>query len=332
MGTEVVTPPPDPHPWAPGTEITGGAHQSDPFLTTDGFRFLLFTSGSGGPAPMNVPVATSGDFTHWTAPVDALPVLPPWARPGLHVGTGHPPVRFGLRPVLHGRDGRSLARHRVHRQRRSATPPPGRSTPTATPFICQLDKGGSIDPRVFVDDDGSPWMVWKSDQNIGGSDTPTTMWSQRLSADGTHLVGSPSALLGPDEPWQGTIVEAPDLVEVGRHHWVVYSANWFNQPAYGVGAARCAGPAGPCADTVPQPLLASNLQGQGPGEASVFHDSAGYWLLYSPWRSLAPLPDSPRARSYITRIGFGPSGPYLADGPLPSAADLLADPVPTGAP
>jgi len=59
----------------------------------------------------------------------------------------------------------------------------------------------------------------------------------------------------------------------------------------------------------------------------VFHDAAGAWLLYSPWRSLAPHPDIPARPVYITRLGFAASGPYLAAGPLPSAGDLLAQPI-----
>jgi len=65
-------------------------------------------------------------------------------------------------------------------------------------------------------------MMWKTDQNIGGANTPTKMWSQRLSPDGTTLLGSPSLLLSPDEGWQGTIVEAPDMVEVDGTYWVAY--------------------------------------------------------------------------------------------------------------
>ena len=121
----------------------------------------------------------------------------------------------------------------------------------------------------------------------------------------------------PDRPWQGTIVEAPDMVLVGGAYWLVYSANWYNSPDYAIGAARCAGPAGPCADTGPTPLLASNFQGLGPGEASVFHDAAGIWMLYSPRRSLAPKPDVPPRPVFITRLGFTTQGPYLAGGPLP---------------
>ena len=311
---------------APGTQVTGGSDQSDPFLTTAGGRYLLLTSGSSWPDAVNVPVATSVDFVHWTAPVDALPVLPAWAAPGF---TWAPDLhRFGSRYALYFTA--MLAGHSPQTQcigSAFSSSPSGPFTARPTPFICQVDQGGDIDPRVFVDTDGSAWMVWKTDQNIGGADTPTKLWSERLSADGTQLLGSPSFLLSPDEAWQGTIVEAPDMVQVGGAYWVIYSGNWYNQPAYAIGAARCDGPAGPCRDVSPTPLLASNLQGQGPGEASVFRDDAGVWLLYSPWRSAAPHPDIPARPVYVTRLGFGASGPYLAAGPLPSAADLLAQPL-----
>jgi hypothetical protein len=172
-----------------------------------------------------------------------------------------------------------------------------------------------------------PWMLFKSDQNIGGASEPTVMWSQRLSADGSRLLGAPSRLMVPDRPWQGTIVEAPDMLLVNGAYWVVYSANWYNSPGYAIGAARCWGPAGPCADTGPSPLLASNAQGDGPGEASVFRDGSGIWMLYSPRRSLAPKPDVPARPVYITRLGFTASGPYLAGGPLPGPTDLLTIPL-----
>ena len=326
-----VSPPATTSSGAPGTEVTGGADQSDPFLTAADGRYLLFTSGGTGPAPLNVPVATSRDFVHWTPPTEALPVLPTWAHAGY---TWAPDMhRFGSHYALYFTAkvaGRTPATQCIGSA--FSTSPTGPYVAGPTPFICQLHQGGSIDPRVFVDANGTPWMVWKSDQNIGGASTPTKMWSQRLSRDGTALLGRPSFLLSPDEPWQGTVVEAPDMVEVDGDYWVFYSANWFNQPAYAIGAARCQGPAGPCRDTSTTPLLSSNLQGQGPGEESVFHDGAGYWMLYSPWRSLAPHPDIPPRPVFITRIGFHPSGPYLAAGAPPSSSDRLSPSVGSPAP
>ena len=293
-------------------------------MAADG-RYVLTTSGGTVADPVNVPVVTSADFVHWSAPVDALPVLPPWAEHGF---TWAPDLhRFGatyalyFTAMLHGSVPPTECIGSAF-----ATSPTGPFTARPTPIICQLDMGGDIDPRVFVDSDGTPWMLWKSDQNIGGSPTPTKLWSQRLSADGTRLLGGPNVVLSPDRPWQGTIVEAPDMVEVDGTYWVFYSANWYNDPAYAVGAARGVGPAGPCADIGPAPLLASNAQGAGPGEASVFQDAGGTWLLYSPRRSLAPHPDIPARPVYITRLGFTALGPYLAAGGPPSAVDLFDPP------
>ncbi|MGD0881414.1 MAG: glycoside hydrolase family 43 protein [Acidimicrobiales bacterium] len=319
----VTAPPPDPHPIDPGTEVRAGVEHSDPFVMVAGGRYTLVTSGGPGTHPVNVPLVTSADFVHWSPPVDALPVLPAWAAVGY---TWAPDVhQFGSRFALYFTakvKGRTPGTECIGSA--FATSPTGPYTARPAPFICQEDLGGSIDPRVFVDSDGTPWMLWKSDQNIGGASTPTTMWSQRLTPDGTRLLGRPAALLSPDEPWQGTIVEAPDMIEVDGAYWVVYSGNWFNTPAYAIGAARCAGPSGPCADTGDTPLLASDLQGLGPGEASVFSDRSGIWLLYTPSHSLTPKPDPPRP-VYVTRIGFASTGPYLAAGPPPRAADLLTD-------
>lgn len=316
LSTVAATPPPNPHPSAPGIFVGSDQYESDPFLYRSGGRYYLYTSGIGAPQVKNVPVATATTFGSWTPSTDALPVLPAWAEPGF---TWAPDIhQFGSTYVLYFTalvKGSSPPMQCVGDA--TGRSPVGPFTATSTPFICQTDKGGTIDPRVFTDSDGTRWMLYKSEQNIGGASTPTQMWSQRLAPDGLSLLGQPSELMGPDEAWQGTIVEAPDMVKVGGTYWVVYSGNWFNQSDYAIGAARCAGPAGPCTDSSPSPLLASNSQGAGPGEASLYVDATGVWLLYSPWRSLAPLRDIPPRPVYITRLGFAATGPYLAAGGPP---------------
>src|SRR6185312_2949060 len=135
---------------------------------------------------------------------------------------------------------------------------------------------------------GQPVMIWKSDQNALKSNIPTAIWSQPLSADGLHLVGAPTQIFAPDETWQNAIVEAPQMVLVNGTYYLFYSGGWFNQTSYAIGVARCAGPAGPCHDTSSSPLLASDAQGAGPGEESVFSNDAGIWMLYTPWSSTLP--------------------------------------------
>jgi glycosyl hydrolase family 43 len=318
---DVDAPPPDPDPAAPGQVVRAGVDQSDPFLLEDGTRYYLYTSGMRGPPAANVPVTSATDFGSWVPVTDALPDLPPWVAAGF---TWAPDVhRFGDRFVLYFTAllrGSSPSMECIGDA--VGASPTGPFLPFPEPFICQPLLGGDIDPRVFVADDGTPYMLWKSDQNIGGASTPTQMWSQPLTADGLALTGRPGLLLEPGQPWEGTIVEAPDMVDVHGALWMIFSGNWFNQPSYAIGAARCLGPQGPCADVVGNPLLGSNAQGQGPGEASLFADTAGVWMLYSPWRSLSPHPDLPRP-VVITRLGFGEQGPYLAAGGPPPSLLLL---------
>ncbi len=306
--TPYFDPPALSDPTTPGFTINSGADQPDPFMIQQGGRYYLFTSQDE--VPQNVPVRSGTVVGQWGAPTDALPVLPPWAAPGFMWA---PDVaQFGSDYMLYFTSqlaGVNPATMCIGDAISTAIAGPYLAAPT--PFICEQSLGGSIDPRVFVDADGQPYMVWKSDQNARSDTTNTQIYSQPLSADGMHLLGEPSVIFGPDEPWQGHIVEAPQLVLVRGTYYLFYSGGWFNQPSYSIGAARCSGPLGPCADASASPLLASNAQGQGPGEESVFSNDAGVWLLYTPFNSTLPLPGPPRPVA-MAHLGFGLDGPYLA--------------------
>ena len=163
-------------------------------------------------------------------------------------------------------------------------------------------------------------MLWKSEDNanpdVPGPDQngPTGIYSQARSADGRDLLGQPVKIFGPTQPWEGTIVEAPDLIEAWGTYWLVFSGNWYYSTSYGIGVAACQSPFGPCTDPRPSPFLGSNFQGSGPGESSLFHDGRAEFLLYNPFRgSNDPGPVIPRPVAMV-RLGFTPSGPYLARG------------------
>jgi beta-xylosidase len=272
-----------------------------------GGLYYLFMSKTGVDQP-EVPVETATVPGDWSAATDALPEMPSWATPGW---AWAPDVhQFGSHFVLYFTSlVRGTATMCIGAAVSSEIAGPYKAI--STPFICQPQLGGSIDPRTFVDANGKLYMVWKSDQDAVSHDTDTLVFSEPLSSDGLHLLGQPTVIFEPDLSWQGYIVEAPQLVDVQGAYYLFYSANWFNNPSYAIGAARCDGPLGPCADTSPEPLLQSNSQGAGPGEQSVFSDPSGIWMLYSPTYSTEPFSDRPRPTD-ITRLGFGPSGPYLA--------------------
>jgi beta-xylosidase len=308
LRTSYFDPPVLANPATPGFTINAGADQPDPFIFQEGGRYYLFTSQDE--VPQNVPVRSGDTVGQWGGPSDALPDLPAWATPGV---TWAPDVaQFGTHFLLYFTAelrGASPATMCIGDAISTAVDGPYMAAPV--PFICQQSLGGSIDPRVFDDADGQAYMIWKSDQNARSNSANTQIYSEPLSADGLHLEGQPTAIFGPDESWQGHIVEAPQLVLVRGSYYLFYSGGWFNQPGYSIGAARCDGPRGPCADLSPTPVLGSNAQGDGPGEESVFANAAGLWLLYTPFSSALPLPGPPRPVS-VAHLGFGPSGPYLA--------------------
>ena len=315
LRTPYYQPPALTDPAQPGFTINSGADQPDPFMYEQDGRAYLFTSQDG--IPTNVPVRSGTVVGQWGPVSDALPDPPAWATRG--VMWAPDVARFGDHYMLYFTTQlRGVSPQTMCIGEAVSTAVQGPYLAAQAPFICQQSLGGSIDPRVFTDSNGLSYMIWKSDQNARSDTADTQIYSQLLSVDGMHLLGSSTVIFGPDEPWQGHIVEAPQLVMERGVYSLFYSGGWFNQPGYSIGAARCAGPLGPCGDTSPAPLLGSNAQGQGPGEESVFANDAGVWLVYTPFRSTLPLPGPPRPVA-LAHLGFGPNGPYLA-APLAGAA------------
>jgi hypothetical protein len=310
---------------APGRVIDSGRDAPDAFMFVQGGEYYLYTS-QGNLTQDNVPVVVGTSVGHWGRLRDALPILPAWVHPGF---TWAPDVhRFGNTYVLYfTSDVAGVTPPEECIGDATGSSPVGPFTAVDHPFICQLSQHGSIDPRTFTDTDGQNYMIWKSDENADVNGTAdTNIYSQPLSANGLQLLGQPTRIFGPDEPWQGRIVEAPDMVQVDGAYWLFYSGGWFNQPSYAIGTARCLSPLGPCTDTSPGPWFASNSQGAGPGEESVFRDRTGVWMLYAPWRSNDPRPTPPRPVEMV-RIGFGPTVPYVAAPDAPPGAGGPSGPV-----
>jgi beta-xylosidase len=268
---------------APGLVLTRNRNVPDPYVVHQAGRYYMFSSQAAF-FGAHIPVRVSSSLTHWgTKTVDVLPNLPPWAGNGF---TWSPDVRrvrgryvLWYNALLASSGPAELKCIGVATSRRLLGPyrPVG-----TTPAICQLQDWGSIDPRTFVAPDGSRWMLWKSDNNADPTVPPdTTIWVERLAGNGISLLGQPQPLITANQPWDGGIVEAPDMVYAAGHYWLFYSANWFNQPAYDVSVDRCAGPTGPCQPALEGPWFGSNAEGAGPGEESLFGQGSRWWMLYA---------------------------------------------------
>ena len=313
---------------APAVDVTPGMDVPDPFVVEQGGVYFMFSSQDAFYGP-NIPIMVSDSLTSWAGTIlDALPTLPKWAEPGF---TWSPDVRYV--------DGRWVMwfNASIAGAGFGGTKCIGVATATSVvgpyvssapePLVCQLDHLGSIDPRSFMDPDGHLWLVWKSDDNADlTASTHSTIYTQRLSADGLHLLGKPVALLTADQTWEGRIVEAPDMVYAGGHYWLFFSGNWFNQPAYAIGVEECAGPAGPCTASSAGPWLASNLEGAGPGEESLFFDGQRWWMLYAPFAVNYETP-TPRP-AVLARLDFGSDGPQVVAPGTPAWAAVPPTPKP----
>ncbi len=155
------------------------------------------------------------------------------------------------------------------------------------PFICQVQQGGSIDASPFRDEDGTLYLYWKNDGNCCMQ--ATYIYAQELAPDGLSLVGEPVQIARNDEPWEGTVVEAPTMWWQDDTYYLFYTGNVYTTERYAVGYAVCESPLGPCEDAEENPILVSDLESQplvlGPGHQTVIEDDADdTWIIYHIWQ------------------------------------------------
>lgn len=258
--------------------VVDGVTIADPFIVPVDDGYALYATQERW---TNLPVFRSPDLVQWQRVGDALPVLPEWATWGKLWA-----------PDVFEHEGRTYALFSsVAEGTRNhciglavADGPFGVFEPEDEPLLCQHDRGGVIDPRTFVDVDGTLYLHWKSDDNHLRRGNETVMWAQELD-DELRLVGPRHRLMGSyDASHLGPIIESPQMVHHDGRYDLTYSAGGgFTTPAQFIGTARCEGPVGPCVPDL-LPLIASNDDGPGPGEHSLFRDRDGVLhVAYGPF-------------------------------------------------
>ncbi|HWS56347.1 MAG TPA: family 43 glycosylhydrolase, partial [Pyrinomonadaceae bacterium] len=154
------------------------------------------------------------------------------------------------------------------------------------PLVCQ--EVGSIDGFPVTDEAGRRYLLWKEDGN--SKSLPTPIWAQRLSADGTRLVGERREILRNTEPWEkhptlpyGDLVEGPAIVRRGGWFYMFYSGNFCcaRECNYMVGVARSRKLLGPWEKNPANPILRGNDDWKCPGHGTIVTDERGRdWFMY----------------------------------------------------
>ena len=304
--TSTPQPPPTATPQSPGQLVPSGENRSDAFLYRTNGRYYLYTSSTTSIPFLNVPVASTTDFATWTPPKDAMVHLPAWAAEPFTWG---PDVqKFGSHYVLYFTGFLKALDEQCIGAAFSASPA-GPFTAQTHPFICQSGLSRLHRPPGLHRQRRHPVdavEVGPERPRVAHPDHAVVPAARPRRTHPARVARRPSC--SPTSPGRATIVEAPDMVEVDGVYWLAYSANWFNQPAYGIGAARCKGPAWAPAPTLVRPAPARH-QRPGPGSRGAVrlprrHRGAGC----STAPVDVPAPDDPPRPVYITRVGLHHQG------------------------
>lgn len=187
----------------------------------------------------------------------------------------------------------------------------------------------SIDPSVFLDDEGNVYMIWGSFRGLYGIE---------LTEDGLGLKGGPESIvhiagLDTSTPWNGSTYEASYVIKKdGFYYLFVSSGTCCNGFAstYNVRVARSTNPLGPYYDDQGRSMLAAGrgyqvLTGSsffaGPGHNSIVVDDAGdYWIMYHAYDKSKPekLGHTNRRCLMLDKLVWTSDGWPSVNGTMPS--------------
>ncbi|HUW02794.1 MAG TPA: family 43 glycosylhydrolase [Acidimicrobiales bacterium] len=289
-------------------------HQfADPSVTPMGPLTAAYSTNTGG---AHLPATWTTDFSTWTARTEAPDSADPcfdsyendaWENPGVgarvsspSLGNGcterevwAPTVAFiGTRWVAFASVRVSGNRFCIYRATSSTPLGPFTTSPTSA-FVCDADPNGSIDPDIFIDQNGRAYLMWKS-EGVPGS-APTRIWTRQLNSSGSGWASGSSKrmLLQTSQAWEMSnpstgagLIENPSMVRYEGRYFLFYSGNEFRTSAYGQGFAECSGPLGPCTKrTNSGPIAGLSGTGRwGAGGGDAYVDDRGRLMLqYHAW-------------------------------------------------
>ncbi|MDG4825243.1 family 43 glycosylhydrolase [Asanoa sp. WMMD1127] len=272
----------------------------DPDVSRFGSTYYAYSTNNGFG---NVPVASAPALSGpWTRRGNALPTLGAWASGGL---TWAPDVsvRADGRYLLYY-TARSTATGRQCIGAALATSPLGPFSPVGSgPLVCNAGEGGDIDASSFTDSTGLRYLLYKDDGNAIGQ--PTSLWLQRVAADGVTLQGARVELLRSGRSEENGVIEAPALTKVGNSYVLFYSLGGYGGDAYQTSYATATALTGPYTKAYRSLLTTASLDGavRGPGGADVVRESGGDHIVFHGW-----INNNTARGMYVAALGW--SGGY----------------------
>ena len=129
---------------------------------------------------------------------------------------------------------------------------------------------GVIDGHHFYDRDGTPYLLWKTDDNAVSQDSK--IYIREINRDGLSFDNSTvtTKLLTASYDWEKDIVEGPWLIHRNNFYYLFYSTFYYSYDiGYGVGVARSKDLLGPY-DKFHKLILHTDFDTYANGENTTF--------------------------------------------------------------
>jgi GH43 family beta-xylosidase len=237
----------------------------DPFILNDGGTYYMYgTSNDDG-----FEVFKSTDRVHWTGPCGAVNGL------ALHKDDVYGDNRFWAPEIY--KIGTKYYMYYSTEEHIAVAVSNSPLGPFKQDRQVPLLETKAIDSHLFIDSDGKKYLYYVAFTN------GNVIWMCELNDD--LLTIKPNTIkecFGRSQPWEfstkepvGTVNEGPFVLKQGKLYYMVYSANHYASPDYGIGYAVSKSPTGPWAKYEGNPIFQSPDSLSGVGHCSFFKDNAG---------------------------------------------------------
>lgn len=259
---------------------------ADPTIMLDGDYYYLYgTSLSTG-----YQAYRSADLENWEGPLGNIA-----GNYALKKGEScHVEKRFWAPQVFRHNDKYHIFyagdNYLVHAKADSPLGPFREDTMEAIP-----SKEQEIDPFVFFDRDGTPYIYW-SNRYSGSQDILAARMTpdlEEIERDTQKLCFKTDSIGWEiDNPRKQKIVEGPAVFEHDGTYYMLYSANGCNDVQYAIGVATAKSPLGPWTKPVLPIISKDTVEENGPGHGDIFYDKDGrlMYVLHVHYDKTKPYP------------------------------------------
>ena len=271
----------------------------DPSVTKVGDTYYAYSTGSGFNTLQEI---KSTDLVTWTWVGDPFSGPGPyaatttgsgwanlfantWAPTMLELPSNPPETRYVLYYTSLSTVSGSSGKHCIGRAV-SASPEGPFVDDQTKPMICDVARGGSVDPSPIVVN-GHVYLSWQS-FGVAATGEPTRLWTTRLTDDGLATNGTQVQNLETlGWSFEPPVIEGPSMMPSPDGGYLLfYSTGVWSTADYKMAVAYCPSPTSACTRFYSTPVLATRGTMAGPGGPAVFKDLSGNWMLaFHAWTS-----------------------------------------------